>query len=278
MTETKKNKSAIILDGTALADQIKLELRRQILKMEKPPGLAAILVGDNPASEMYVRIKEKVCSQLGIEFHKYLCNSKCCGHVNEKELLELIKYLNLDPAINGIIVQLPLPENFHAAKVISAIKPEKDVDAFGSKSRLGLIPPTIGAIIELLKSTGENLADKNTLLIGKSDIFTKGLDKYIQQELKIKNISISAVADAKAKNFDVIVIALGKPKALKKSMIKPGAIIIDVGINKLGDKTVGDVDPAAANIAGWISPVPGGVGPLTVACLMKNLLLLAKNN
>lgn len=264
---------AVILDGKILADQMLLDLRNKILETGTAPGLAAVLIGDDPASEMYVRLKEKAAEKVGMAFSKYLANSQVYQDIDEYELGELIQFLNRDPQINGIILQLPLPEGFDQDKMVGLIDPKKDADGFNG----GLVvPPTVAAIMELLKSANEKLSDKKTLVIGRSDIFTKGLEKYLKSELKIKNISAEHQIPKDSRDYDIIIIALGRAKALKKSAVKPGAIIIDVGINKAGDKTVGDADPGVAGIAGWLSPVPGGVGPLTVACLLKNVWELAK--
>lgn len=272
----KVKKSAIILDGKSLAEKIKLDIRKEIVKLPSPPGLAAVLVGDDEASKIYIRLKEKACHEVGINFHSYLCNNDCCPCVSENDLLATIAFLNNDPAVNGVIIQLPLPKKFNAKKMIGAIDPQKDVDGFHPQNKTGIIPPTIAAVMELIKATGENLTEKNTMIIGKSDIFTKGLKEHLATGLKIKEIKETKEITAETKESDIIIIALGQAKALKKNQIKPGAIIIDVGINKIKDKTVGDVDPKVAEIAGWLSPVPGGVGPLTVACLLRNVLTLAK--
>lgn len=275
MPKSKKT-LATILDGKTLADKIKLDIRKEIIKLPTPPGLAAILVGDDSASKIYLRLKEKACHEVGINFHKYLCNSDCCPCVSENDLLATIAFLNNDPTVNGIIVQLPLPKKFNTNKMIEAIDPQKDVDGFHPKNKTGIIPPTVAAVMELLKATGENIAEKNALIIGKSDIFAKGLKEHLAAGLKIKKIKELREITAETKKSDIIIIALGKAKALKKNQTKPGAIIIDVGINKVKDKTVGDVDPKVAEVAGYLSPVPGGVGPLTVACLLRNVLVLAK--
>jgi len=265
----------IILDGKTLADKILLEIRNEITGAGKHLGLATILIGDDPASQIYVSLKEKTAEKVGIVFSKYLCNSQCYSDIDENELAELIKFLNHDPQINAILLQLPLPERFNTDKIVKLISPRKDVDGFGGGK---VMPPTVAAIIELLKATGENLADKKTLIIGKGDIFTQGLEKYLNKILKIKKCKIKNTIPSNSNNFDIIIIALGRPAILKKKDVKPGAIVIDVGINKIKGKTVGDVDPKVAEVASWLSPVPGGVGPLTVACLMRNVLELTKKN
>lgn len=271
MTNTKK--TAVILDGQAIAFQLKANLRQEISELGTSPGLAAILVGNNEASKLYLKLKEKASQEVGIIFHKYLCNSDCCQQIDEAGLLEMISFLNQDKNTNGIIVQLPLPAEFNQDKIIKAIRPAKDVDGFNGGP---VIPPTVAAVIELLRATGETLNNKKTLIIGKTDIFTHGLEKYLASELNIKNTTINNAIPADSATYDVIIIALGQAHALQKNQVKPGAIIIDIGINKKNGETVGDVDPAVAEVAGYLSPVPGGVGPLTVACLLRNTLELHK--
>lgn len=264
-------KAAKILDGKMLAEQIQPNTANIIQKTHADPGLAAVLVGDNPASRLYVSLKEKAAEKIGIRFNKYLCNSECYSDIDERELTELIEFLNNDPMINGIIVQVPLPEEFDQDKILKLIKPEKDVDGFNGGA---VVPPTIAAIIELLKLTEEKLADKKTIVIGKSDIFTRGIEKYLKQELEITQVDIAHEVSSDCASYDIVIIALGQAGALKKANVKAGAIVIDVGINKVAGETVGDADPDVAEVAGYLSPVPGGVGPLTVACLMRNVLEL----
>ncbi len=271
MSEIKK--SAVLLDGKALAEKIKSELKKDIAESGITPGLAAILVGDNEASRLYLLLKEKAAQKVGIVFNKYLCNSECYSEIDEYELTEMLRFLNKDDQVNGIILQLPLPEGFDQNKMIKLIDPAKDVDGFNGGK---IIPPTIAAVIELLKSTNENLAGKKTLIIGKSDVFTEGIKNYLQQELALTDIAISNTIPDNSTDFDIIIIALGQAQALKKEQVKVSAIVIDIGINKVGDKTIGDVDPAVAEVASYLSPVPGGVGPLTVACLLRNTFELAK--
>ena len=252
-----------ILNGKKIADEIKSDLARKIFKLKKKPGLAAILVGDDVASAVYIRLKEKACREVGMEFHKYLCGKEC----NEAEVIEAINFLNNDKAVDGIIVQLPLPDGFDTNKIINTIDPNKDVDGFISKN---VIPPTISAVIELLKATEEKLENKKTLIVGKSDVFTSGMEDYLKSELKIKSVKIENKIPKDSNQYDVVVMALGQAHALKKKDIKSERILIDVGINKLDDKTVGDIDPECYENANYFSPVPGGVGPLTVACLLRN--------
>ncbi len=270
-------KIAQILDGRVLAEKIKSDLHKKIARLKKRPGLAAILVGHDPASELYIRLKEKACQEVGINFHKYLYHRQGEPHIAEKELLKMINFLNKNDSIDGILVQLPLPPGFKTQKIIEAIAKEKDVDGF-NYPKVKITPPVISAIIELLKSAPKpDYAHKNALIIIKNNRFARGLEIQLKN-LGFKNISREKKIPDNANDYEVIIIALGAPHALKKSMIKKGAIIIDVGINKLGDKIVGDVEPKAAEAAGFISPVPGGVGPLTVACLLRNTYLLYKKS
>jgi methylenetetrahydrofolate dehydrogenase (NADP+) / methenyltetrahydrofolate cyclohydrolase len=266
---------AIILDGKGLAKKIKLDLANQVEKLPTKPGLAVVLIGDDPASELYIKLKEKAAKEIGITFHKYICNNKCCKDSTEHDIIEMIKFLNKDKAVNGILVQLPLPEKFNTDKILKAVKPSKDVDGF-IRSDDKLIPPTIGAIIELLKSTNEDLKDKEAIILAKSDIFTKNLKKYLKGITKISKIKLESKLPKSLKKFSVVISAIGEPHSIKKSMIKKDAIIIDVGISILGKNTLGDVDPNVSEVASYLSPVPGGVGPLTVAVLMKNVVELIK--
>lgn len=270
MNQTK----AIILNGKLLAENILNQIKEEIEETGLTPGLAAILVGNNPASKMYLELKEKACKKTGINFNKYLCNNECYNDIDETELLEMIKFLNQDEQIDGILIQLPLPSKFNTDKIIQTINPNKDVDGFYNKK---ITPPTIAAIIELLKMTSEDLSKKTAIIIGKSDIFLNNLETYLST-LGIKKITKEKNINQYCSDYDIVIIACGKPYLLKPKDIKAGAIVIDVGINKLNGKTVGDVDPQVENKAGFISPVPGGVGPLTVACLLRNVLNLAKNN
>ena len=264
---------AVILDGTQIATEIKQDLAKKIRASTISPGLAAVLVGDNAASALYVKLKEKAAIEVGITFHKYLSTPDCYPDISEQELFELIKFLNNDPTIDAILVQLPLPAKYDTDKVLKLVDKNKDVDAFTNTK---LTSPTVEAIAELLKATKEDLHDKKTLILGNSEVFTQAIAKYVKKEFGIKEVTIEHAIPKDSQEYDVIIIALGQAHALKKSHVKDGAIVIDVGINKLDGATVGDVDPVVAEVAGYLSPVPGGVGPLTVACLMRNTYLLAQ--
>lgn len=272
----KNNNSAVILDGRKMAENIKAELFRQISKEEGRPGLAAILIGDDPASQLYVEIKERACLQTDIRFHKYLCSEKCYSHASEEEIIDMIKFLNKDESIDGILVQLPLPEKYDTQKIINAIDSKKDVDGFhyGTSE---VISPVVGAIMELIKAVPDlKTENKKTLTLIKNETFANSLEEQLKN-IGLTDITHENKIPENSTDYDVIIIALGQTHILKKSMVKEGCIIIDVGINKTDGKTAGDVDPQVAEVAGYLSPVPGGVGPLTVACLLKNTYQLFKN-
>ncbi len=272
-------KTAQIIDGKVLAEKILLELKGKISRLNRPPGLATILIGDDPASHLYVRNKKKASEKVGIEFHEYLCGQKCYSDITELEILEMIKWLNKNPSTDGIIVQLPLPKKFNAQKIINSIDPKKDVDGFHPENPHQLNPPLIAAIKLALAYTQENLEDKKVLIISKNPIFSNPLEKILLQEgLKIESIRPDHKELVKKTQLaDVIITLVGKKHFIKKSMVKNDVIIIDAGTNLVDkNKWVGDVDPEVKEVAKWFTPVPGGIGPLTVAMVLKNTYELAK--
>jgi methylenetetrahydrofolate dehydrogenase (NADP+)/methenyltetrahydrofolate cyclohydrolase len=269
-----KAETAKILDGKSIAEKIRKDLRQEIIDNGITPGLAVILVGDNTPSMMYVNLKEKASEEVGINFSKYLANSQCYQDIDERELTEMIEFLNKDESVNGIVLQLPLPKEFDQNKMVKLITKSKDADGFHNGK---VTPPTIASIIELLKATEtEKFSGLKTLILGKADIFMTGLADHLKKDLDIKKISSAHEIPKDCDTYDIIIIALGSAHLLKKNDVKKGAIVIDVGINKVAGQTVGDVDPEVAKVAGYLSPVPGGVGPLTVACLLRNVFELAK--
>ena len=263
---------AKILNGQELADNLKSDLAKKILALDKKPGLAAVLVGDNEASQTYIKLKEKACLAVGINFHKYLCPKD----ISQEKLMELINFLNADRDVDGILLQLPLPDDYQTQAILDIIDKGKDVDGFFSEGEPDkVVPPTISAIMELLKATEEDLKNKKTLIVAKCDIYINKMKKYLS-ELGINDIATDSDIPQDSNDYDVIIIALGRAKSLKKEMVKDGAIVIDVGINKIDGQIVGDVDENVKEKAAFVSPVPGGVGPLTVACLLRNVYELAK--
>lgn len=274
--------TASIISGTQIAKQIKSEISSQIqhhiAQGKRAPGLAVILVGADPASQIYVSNKRKSCEETGI-------NSKSFdlpASTSEKELLDLIAELNQDDCIDGILVQLPLPEHIDSTKVIEAIAPNKDVDGFHpyNVGRLCQRIPTLRSctpygIVELLKSTGVDVRGKNAVIVGASNI----VGRPMSMELLILGCTVTVThrftqnLEEHVRNADLVVVAVGKPHLVKGEWIKEGAIVIDVGINRVDGKIVGDIEfDVAKEKASFITPVPGGVGPMTVAMLMKNTL------
>lgn len=257
-----------IIDGKTISEEIILDIKRKVEKLEIKPGLAIILVGNNPASVIYVNLKEKRCKEIGF----YSIVKRFDENMEENKLIEEIETLNLDEKIHGIIVQLPLPNHLNTKKVINKILPSKDVD--GLTSNTPFIPATPRAIMKLIETTEINLKGKHVVLVGYSQIVGKPLSHLLQE--KHATITICDKYTVNLKNYtkqaDVLIAAVGKPNLITKDMVKQGAMVIDVGINKIDGKVAGDVEDSVKEVADYISPVPGGVGPMTVAMLLKNTL------
>lgn len=280
--------SASIIDGKAVASELKSSVKEQIEKRFQDglriPGLAVVLVGNNPASEVYVRNKKLACQQVGINSIEHAMPVETTEH----DLLNLIEGLNDDPDIDGILVQLPLPEHINEEKVIETISPAKDVDGFHPYNigRLMVGKPTFRpctpqGVTRLLESTGIDLTGMDAVIVGRSNIVGRPMAFELLQKDCTPTICHSRSKDleSQVKKADIIVAAVGKPAFIQGDWIKPGAIVIDVGINRLDSgKLAGDVDyDSAVNVAGYITPVPGGVGPMTIACLLENTLQSARN-
>jgi methylenetetrahydrofolate dehydrogenase (NADP+)/methenyltetrahydrofolate cyclohydrolase len=282
--------TAQLIDGNLLSKQLRTEVtaRAQVLKAKGvTPSLAVVLVGDNPASQVYVRNKVKACEDSGL--HSVL--EKYAATLTEADLLARVEALNNDPSIHGILVQLPLPAHIDAQKVIEAISPAKDVDGFHIASAGALMtgmpgfwPCTPHGCMKMLESINYPLSGKHAVVIGRSNIVGKPMALMLLAQNATVTICHSRTANLKAITLqaDVIVAAVGQRNTVTADMVKPGAVVIDVGINRIagpdgGGKLVGDVDfDAVREVAGSISPVPGGVGPLTVAMLLANTLLAAE--
>jgi len=263
-----------IIDGKALAEKIRADLKK---KAEgKNIGLAVVLVGANPASQIYVNNKIAACEQVGIKsFPHYLSND-----TSEEQLIALIKKLNTNKNVHGILVQLPLPK--HLESVLSHIDPKKDVDGFHAVNAGGLLlghdvlpACTPAGCIELIKSTGETLVGKHAVVVGRSNIVGKPVALLLLQENCTVTICHSKTRDLPSitRQGDILVAAIGKKHFITADMIKPGAIVVDVGINREDGRLYGDVEPN--DIAGHITPVPGGVGPMTITMLLKNTIKAA---
>ena len=272
-----------IIDGKALSAAIKEEVREQVLSLEhqygRKPCLCVIIVGENPASQVYVRNKVKAAAFTGMESRLEALPAE----TSEAALLDLIASLNADPAVDGILVQLPLPKHINEEKVIDAIAREKDVDGFhpGNVAGLwlgkdGIVPCTPAGILRLIDSTGISLAGKQAVVVGRSNIVGKPVAKLLLDRNATVTIAHSRTADLASvtRQADVLVVAVGRAGLVTGEMLKPGAVVIDVGMNRNAEgKLCGDVDFASCeSVAGWITPVPGGVGPMTIAMLMVNTL------
>ncbi len=269
---------AKIIDGRKLSEKIINGLKSRIKNSKEKPGLALVLVGNNPASEIYVNFKEKTCREAGFYCERFNLDEG----ISAMNLLKLVNELNQKKSIHGILVQLPLPDGINEHLIINSILPHKDVDGFTPVNLGSLVsgnpiiaPATARAVMHLIESTGMSIRGKDAVVIGRSRI----VGKPVAMMLLKKNATVT-ICHSKTKNLaeytkkaDIIVAAAGKPNLITKEMIKYGSVIIDVGINRMGGKVVGDVDfENAKEIAGYITPVPGGVGPMTIALLMDNTL------
>lgn len=274
-----------IIRGKKIANAILVGVKSKIKKQKLKLRLAVILVGENKSSKLYTKLKARAAKKSGIKLVLY----KFKSGAKEKDIIKLIKSLNKNKKINGIIVQLPLPKKYGTQKIINAIDPKKDADGFHPKNikkflagEKGIAPVFPMAILELLENTRVNLKDKKGAVISNSDIFGKIMMKVMKKR-KIKAIyllskNLKRNTD-KIKSSDILITAVGRPKIVNGKIIKKGAVVIDGGITKQGKKVSGDVDfSSVAGIAGYLSPVPGGVGPVTVACLLKNIYRLALSN
>ncbi|GAB1400953.1 bifunctional methylenetetrahydrofolate dehydrogenase/methenyltetrahydrofolate cyclohydrolase FolD [Aminivibrio sp.] len=277
--------TAKILDGKKIAAEIRASVKGETRLLKERgivPGLAVVLVGDNPASKVYVGQKEKGCLEAG--FASFL--HRLPGGTSQKDLLDLIGKLNADPLVHGILVQLPLPDQIDEEKVIAAIKPEKDVDGFSPVNMGRLVagmsaiePCTPKGIMRLLEASGIELAGKEAVVIGRSNIVGKPVALMLLARSATVTVCHSRTRDldAHTKRADILVAAVGRPRFVTADMVKDGVVVIDVGINRLEEGLVGDVDfEGVSEKASWITPVPGGVGPMTIAMLLENTLEQAK--
>lgn len=281
-----------MIDGKAIAAQIRLEIKDQVDKLQSQdihPCLAVILVGDDPASRTYVNAKQEAGRKVGIRINRHDLKED----ISEPELIQLIKMLNDDPGVHGILVQLPLPAHIGESHIIAAISPQKDVDGFHpyNVGRLvtgmdTLVSCTPYAVSQLISRSGIQTAGKHVVIVGRSNIVGKPLLNMLVQKAKYANSTVT-VCHSRTENIknhtlqaDILIAAIGHARFITADMIKPGAIVIDVGINRIEEggrkRLVGDVDfDQASSVASMITPVPGGVGPMTVAMLMKNVVKVA---
>jgi methylenetetrahydrofolate dehydrogenase (NADP+)/methenyltetrahydrofolate cyclohydrolase len=278
--------TARIIDGKAAAADLRGKVAAEVKRLGgEPPGLAVVLVGQNPASEVYVKSKSKAVAEAGMRPFDH----KLPDSVSEAELLALIGKLNADPAVSGILVQLPLPSQIDTQKIIAAIDPAKDVDGFhpinAGKLASGLpalVPCTPLGCVTLAKTVHPSLAGLDALVLGRSNIVGKPVAQLLLAENATVTIAHSRTRDLAelCRRADILVAAIGRPEMVRQDWIKPGATVIDVGINRISgeggkSRIVGDVSADARDVAGALTPVPGGVGPMTIACLLLNTLRAA---
>lgn len=274
-----------IIDGKEIAKNLRLKISEEVKKLDRPPGLAVILVGDDPASAVYVRNKERACNEAGFFSDKIIKSE----NITEEQLLEEVERLNHDPQIDGILVQLPLPGHINANKVIEHISPLKDVDGFHSENigklmqnKSHLRPCTPKGVMTMLASIGCEVMGMNCVVIGASNIVGRPMAMELlnaRGTVTICNSKTKNVAE-KVMQADIVVVGVGIPKMVKGDWVKDGAVVIDIGINRLDDGSlVGDVDfDAIKDKASAITPVPGGVGPMTIATLLENTLIAYRQN
>jgi len=289
--------SAQIIDGKAIAAEIRDEMKAELAALKSEhnlvPGLAVVLVGEDPASQVYVRMKKKACDELGVMSLEH----RMPADTPEQNLLELVAELNADERVHGILVQLPLPDHIDETKVLMAIRPEKDVDGFHPINvgkmligEPGFLPCTPHGVQVLLNRSGVDPAGKHVVIVGRSNIVGKPVAAILMQKKDGANATVT-VCHSRTKDLaevtrqgDILIAAIGRAKLITADMVKPGAAVIDVGVNRVEDSTkksgyrlVGDVDfDAVREVAGYITPVPGGVGPMTITMLMANTLESAK--
>ena len=278
---------ARLIDGKALAQGIRERIAKDVVELHARtgirPGLAAILVGDDPASKLYVKNKQKACDAAGI----YVDEHKLPASTNQAELLALIEKVNADPKVHGILVQLPLPKQIDSKVILDAVSPLKDADGFHPYNMGRLVegtarftPCTPKGIIKMIESTGVAIEGKRAVVVGRSNIVGKPTALLLMHRNATVTVCHSKTRDLPAvcREAEILVVAIGKARFLTGDMVRAGAVVVDVGVNRLADGTfVGDVDfEPVSERASWISPVPGGVGPMTIAMLLENTLESAK--
>ena len=279
--------AARVIDGKALAQGIRERIAKDVVELHAKtgirPGLAAILVGDDPASKLYVKNKQKACDAAGI----YVDEHKLSAGTTQAELLALIEKVNADPKVHGILVQLPLPKQIDSKVILDAVSPLKDADGFHPYNMGRLVegtamftPCTPKGIMKMIESTGVAIEGKRAVVVGRSNIVGKPAALLLMHRNATVTVCHSKTRDLPAvcREGEILVVAIGKARFLTGDMVRPGAVVVDVGVNRLPDGTfVGDVDfGPASERASWISPVPGGVGPMTIAMLLENTLESAK--
>ncbi|MDD4995562.1 MAG: bifunctional 5,10-methylenetetrahydrofolate dehydrogenase/5,10-methenyltetrahydrofolate cyclohydrolase [Patescibacteria group bacterium] len=271
-----------LIDGKSLAKQIRGQVRARISESGIAPGLAIILIGDNPASALYVSLKEKACLEVGVRFEKFIYS----GTESSEEIIAKIRELNARPDIHGILVQLPLPPAYTSDDIVQSIDPAKDIDGFHTENidalvqgKPRIIPPIHQGIVRLIESTGIETTGKKAAIFANSAVFALPLRKLLEDKKISVTVALPPLENTEiiANESDIIIVAVGRPKFISCADIKDNAVIIDCGTNKIDEKLFGDVDSeTCAQKNGFITPVPGGVGPMTIAMLLNNLYELAR--
>ncbi len=276
---------AKLLEGKPIAEKIKEEIKQQAQSLKNKPVLASIMVGENAGAASYVKSQTKVAENLGIEYQLH----KLAQDTSEAALIEFVQKLNADKSVNGMIIQMPIPAQIDYKEISQFILPEKDVEGMHPANigkivfgKAVILPCTPAAVMELLKETAVDLYGKEVVIVGHSEIVGKPLALLLLE--KFATVTVCHIGTSKAgkleehvRNAEILIVAVGKAGLINGDWVKEGAIVIDVGINRVGDKIVGDVEfETAEKRASWITPVPGGVGPLTVTMLMRNLVEAAK--
>ena len=273
--------TARLMDGKALAARIREEVAAEVAAFPRPIGLATVLVGDDPASDVYIRAKHRATTEVGIEAR----DLRLPAETTEADVLGLVAELNADDAVDGILVQLPLPAHIDEGRIIRAVGPLKDVDGFHPLNAglllagtPGHVPGTPLGVLALLDEYGVELQGANAVVVGRSDIVGKPVSLLLLHRHATVTVCHSRTRDlgAETARADVLVAAVGVPGIVRPEMVKEGATVVDVGINRAGSGLVGDVDPAVAERAGLLTPVPGGVGPMTIAMLLRSTIQAAR--
>jgi methylenetetrahydrofolate dehydrogenase (NADP+) / methenyltetrahydrofolate cyclohydrolase len=278
--------AATVIDGKAVAASVRERVRAEVAdltgRLGRPPGLATVLVGDDPGSAIYVRRKQEACEEVGIRSFDH----KPDGSISQEDLLELIADLNDKDEVDGILVQLPLPEQIDAGAIIGALDPSKDVDGLTptsagllARGEPGLVPATPQGVMELIASAGVDPAGKEAVIVGRSNLVGRPLFSLLLGANATVTVCHSRTRDLAevCRRAEILVAAAGRPRLVTAEMVRPGATVIDVGTNRTDDGLVGDVDfEAAKRVAGAITPVPGGVGPMTIAMLLANTVEAAR--
>ena len=277
----KDNVAAQVINGQQIAKSIRNHIRLQVKKLDFKPGLAVIQIGTDSASTVYVNHKKKDCERVG--FHSKV--TRLPSNTSQEEVIDLVKQLNRSNSIHGILVQMPMPSHINEQMVIDSILPQKDADGLGTVNlgnlligREHILPCTPGGILRLIEKTKVKLVGKRVVCVGRSRLVGKPIGLLLLNRHATVTFCHSRTTNLglETKEADILVVAVGKPKFITEEMVKPGAIVIDVGINRAGDSLIGDIDfKAVSKVASFITPVPGGVGPMTRAILLENTLKLA---